>query len=192
MGVPDRRMRKIAFRLHSANAVRCGGFMERERGARGLISSRSFLQAFSAQEARWAGRRRRALVAGRARAGPLRAAEARRATSVERGGVGARRLRAEPIGILPPGIFRRWGAWARTEGRVRAPGVWMCRTGMRASSRRPHGRQLARMRAGGRPARHIWPAPGRPRRQRPLRCIVAAPGARLCPLPAVARRIYDQ
>ena len=57
----------------------------------------------------------------------------------------------------------------------------MCRTGMRASSRRPHGRQLARMRAGGRPARHIWPAPGRPRRQRPLRCIVAAPGARLCP-----------
>jgi len=155
--------------------------MERERGARGLISSRSFLQAFSAQEARWAGRRRRALVAGRARAGPLRAAEARRATSVERGGGGARRLRAEPIGILPPGIFRRWGAWARTEGRVRAPGVWMCRTGMRASSRRPHGRQLARMRAGGRPARHIWPAPGRPRRQRPLRCIVAAPGARLCP-----------
>ena len=100
---------------------------------------------------------------------------------MERGGVGARRLRAEPIGILPPGIFRRWGAWARTEGRVRAPGVWMCRTGMRASSRRPHGRQLARMRAGGRPARHIWPAPGRPRRQRPLRCIVAAPGARLCP-----------
>jgi len=46
-------------------------------------------------------------------------------------------------------------------------------------SRRPHGRQLAQMRAGGLPARDIWPAPGRPRRQSLLRCIVAAPGARL-------------
>jgi hypothetical protein len=83
-------------------------------------------------------------------------------------------------------IRAQTSAWRRNNApqrplSSRAPGVWMCRTGMRASSRRPHGRQLARMRAGGRPARHIWPAPGRPRRQRPLRCIVAAPGARLCP-----------
>jgi hypothetical protein len=43
-------------------------------------------------------------------------------------------------------------------------------------SRRPHGRQLAQMLSGGLPARHIWPAPGRPRRQSLLWCIVAAPG----------------
>ena len=43
-------------------------------------------------------------------------------------------------------------------------------------SRRPHGRQLTQMLSGGLPARHIWPAPGRPRRQSLLWCIVAAPG----------------
>ena len=75
---------------------------------------------------------------------------------------------------LPPLLTPHPGSLAQ------GPPEWEAISWARCS-RRPHGRQLAQMLSGGLPARHIWPAPGRPRRQRPLRCIVAAPGARLCP-----------
>jgi hypothetical protein len=47
--------------------------------------------------------------------------------------------------------------------------------------RRLSARQLARMRAGRGSARQAYSAPDRLPRLRPLRCIFAAPGARLCP-----------
>ena len=87
---------------------------------------------------------------------------------------------------IRPAIFARH---CSPRGPILSPRALQARTAMSRApcSRRPHGRQLARMRAGGGPARQVWSIPGSLRRKRPLRCMLAAPGARLCPIFRVPR-----
>lgn len=87
---------------------------------------------------------------------------------------------------IRPAIFARH---CSPRGPILSPRALQARTAMSRApcSRRPHGRQLARMRAGGGSARQGWSIPGSLRRKRPLRCMLAAPGARLCPIFRVPR-----
>jgi len=86
----------------------------------------------------------------------------------------------EPIAAADPAAqFSRSGPSRRARSDSQAP-----------RSRRPHGRHLAQVRAGGCPARQNYSASGHLQRQRPPRGICAALGARLCPIFRVAARRY--